>query len=221
MHVITANKGPVVHAYRELTALAESMGVNFFFESAVMDGAPVFALFRETLPAARVLAFQGVLNSTTNLMLSRMEAGESFEGAVQYARSIGISETEPAGDIDGWDAAVKVSALATVLMGVPTRPVEVDRTGIRGITPEDITKARAEGTRWKLVCEARWEGEQLHCKVSPQRVSIASPLYGVEGTTSIVQIETDVLGKLSLIEEDPGPHTTAYGMLADFLNAVG
>jgi homoserine dehydrogenase len=97
----------------------------------------------------------------------------------------------------------------------------VDRTGIRGITPEDIASAREDGTRWKLVCEARREGERLHCKVSPQRVSIASPLYGVEGTTSIIQIETDVLGKLSLIEEDPGTHTTAYGMLADFLNAVG
>jgi homoserine dehydrogenase len=221
MHIVTANKGPVVHAYQELTALAESMGVKFYFESAVMDGAPVFGLFRETIPAARVLAFQGVLNSTTNLMLSRMETGDSFDEAIQYAQSIGIAETDPSGDIDGWDAAVKVSALATVLMGVPTKPAEVDRTGIRGITPQDITSAREDGTRLKLVCEARWDGERLHCKVSPQKVSINSPLYGVEGTTSIVQIETDVLGKLSLIEEDPGPHTTAYGMLADFLNAVG
>jgi len=220
MHVATANKGPVVHAYRELTKLAASNGVKFYFESAVMDGAPVFALFRETLPAAKILAFRGVLNSTTNLILSRMEAGESYADAVAYAQSIGIAETDPSGDVDGWDAAIKVCALATVLMGVATRPQDVERTGIRGITQDEITRAKAKGKRWKLVCEARWEGDRLKTTVAPQTVSIDSPLYGVEGTTSIIQIESDVLGKLSLIEEDPGPHTTAYGLLADFINAV-
>lgn len=220
MHVITANKGPVVHAYKDLTQLAESKGVKFYFESAVMDGAPVFGLFRETLPAANVKAFRGVLNSTTNLILSRMETGESFAGAVKYAQSIGIAETDPSGDIDGWDAAIKVSALATVLMEVPTVPQDVDRTGIGNISAEDIEYARSEGKRWKLVCEARWAGDRLQTVVSPQMVGVDSPLYGVSGTTSIIQIESDVLGKLSLIEEDPGPHTTAYGLLADFLNAV-
>jgi homoserine dehydrogenase len=220
MHVATANKGPVVHAYHELTALAESKGLKFYFESAVMDGVPVFALFRETLPAANVLAFRGVLNSTTNLILTRMEAGESYAAAVAYAQSIGIAETDPSGDVDGWDAAIKVSALATVLMGVPTRPQDVDRTGIRDITIEEIKLAKASGKRWKLVCEARWEDGQLRTMVAPQMVGIDSPLYGIEGTTSMVQIESDVLGKLSLIEEDPGPHTTAYGLMADFLNTV-
>jgi homoserine dehydrogenase len=220
MYVATANKGPVVHAYRELTDLATSKGVKFYFESTVMDGAPVFGLFRETLPAAHILAFRGVLNSTTNLILSRMENGESFDEAVKYAQSIGIAETDPSGDVDGWDAAIKVSALATVLMGIPTKPHDVKRTGIRGITPEQIAQAKSEGKRWKLVCEARRVGDQLRATVAPQKVGVESPLYGVEGTTSIIQIESDVLGKLSLIEEDPGPHTTAYGLLADFLNMV-
>jgi homoserine dehydrogenase len=220
MHVTTANKGPVVHAYQELTDLAASKGVKFYFESAVMDGAPVFGLFRETLPAANILAFKGVLNSTTNLILSRMESGESYGDAVAYAQSIGIAETDPSGDVDGWDAAIKVSALATVMMDVPTKPHDVDRTGIRDITQEEIELAKARGQRWKLVCEARWEGDQLKTTVAPQMVRIDSPLYGVEGTSSIVQIESDILGKLSLIEEDPGPHTTAYGLLADFLNMV-
>jgi homoserine dehydrogenase len=220
MHVATANKGPVVHAYEELTALANSLGLKFFFESAVMDGAPVFALFRETLPAAHILGFRGILNSTTNLILTRMETGESYADAVAYAQSIGIAETDPSGDVDGWDAAIKVSALATVLMGVPTKPQDVDRTGISEISVEEIALAKARGQRWKLVCEARWEAGQLKRTVVPQMVGIDSPLYGVDGTTSIIQIESDVLGKLSLIEEDPGPHTTAYGLMADFLNAV-
>ena len=114
MHAITANKGPVVHAYRELTDLAAEKGRSFFFESAVMDGAPVFSTFREALPAANLTSFRGILNSTTNLVLTRMEAGESFDQAVAYAQSIGIAETDPSGDIDGWDAAVKVAALVTV-----------------------------------------------------------------------------------------------------------
>ncbi len=220
MYVTTANKGPVVHGHAELTELARARGVKFFFESTVMDGAPVFGLHRETLPAGKVLALKGVLNSTTNLILSRMENGESYEDAVKYAQSIGIAETDPSGDVDGWDAAIKVCALATVWMGAPIKPQQVDRTGVRGITPEEIAAAKAAGQRWKLVCEARWEGDQLRAKVAPQKVGVESPLYGIEGTTSIVQLESDVLGKLSLIEEDPGPHTTAYGLLADFLNMV-
>ncbi len=220
MHVVTANKGPVVHAYEELTRLAVEKGRRFLFESTVMDGAPIFSLFRETLPAARLLAFRGVLNSTTNLILTRMESGATFEEAVAYAQSIGIAETDPSADVDGWDAAIKVAALVTVLMGVPLRPQEVERRGIRGITPEEIAAARAEGKRWKLVCSARREGKRVVARVRPERVAPDSPLYAVEGTTSIVQFETDVLGLLSVIETDPGPETTAYGLLADFLNAV-
>lgn len=220
MHVFSANKGPVVHAFRELTDLAEIRGLKYYFESAVMDGTPIFGLFREILPLAKVTAFRGVLNSTTNLVLCRMEDGFSFDDAVRYAQSIGIAEKDPSGDIDGWDAAVKVSALATVLMGVPTKPEGVERTGISGLTAIEVRNARAEGMRWKLVCEAVWRDDGLHCKVSPQKIGIESPLYGVEGTTSILQIKSDVLGWLSLIEEDSGLKTTAYGLLADFLNAV-
>jgi homoserine dehydrogenase len=154
MHAITANKGPVVHGYRELTALAKKKGRRFLFESTVMDGAPIFSLFREALPGANLKRFRGVLNSTTNLILTRMETGESFEDAVRFAQSIGIAETDPSGDIDGWDAAVKVAALATVLMDTPLKPAAVDRSGIRAITSQDVTGALKDGERWKLVCSA-------------------------------------------------------------------
>jgi homoserine dehydrogenase len=220
MHAVTANKGPVVHAYRELTDLAALHGCKFYFESAVMDGAPLFSMFRAALPAAGLRRFRGVLNSTTNLMLKRMEEGDSFEQAVAHAQSIGIAETDPSGDIDGWDAAVKVSALVTVLMGLPLKPAQVDRTGIRGITPEAVQQARAEHKRWKLVCMAERQGQDVVSRVAPELVGTDSPLYGVQGTSSLVTFETDVLGELSIVEENPGPHTTAYGMLADFLNAV-
>jgi len=220
MHAITANKGPVVHAYRQLTDLAAIKGRRFYFESAVMDGAPVFSMFREALPAAQLRSFQGILNSTTNLILTRMEGGESFEQAVAYAQRIGIAETDPSGDIDGWDAAVKVAALVTVLMGVPLKPHEVERQGIRNISHADIARAQVQGCRWKLVCSAERQGEGLRARVAPEMVPANSPLFQVDGTTSIVQFETDVLGLLSLIEENPGPETTAYGLLADFINAT-
>lgn len=220
MHAITANKGPVVHAFAELSALAAQKGRRFLFESAVMDGAPIFSLFRGSLPAAELRGFRGILNSTTNMILEMMEEGKTFDEAVAYCQKIGIAETDPSGDVDGWDAAIKVAALSTVLMGVPLKPQQVERTGIRGITPSMIAEARASGERWKLVCSARREGGAVTGKVAPQRVGPASPLYSIGGTSSYVQFETDVLPGLGIVESDPGPETTAFGLLADLINAL-
>jgi len=219
MHAITANKGTVVHGYCRLQALAADQGLKFFFESTVMDGVPIFSAFRQ-LPVVGLSAIWGVLNSTTNLILSRMEAGDSFDEAVMYSQEIGIAETDPSGDIDGWDAAVKLSALITVLMDQPFTPDLVDRTGIRSITPEMIAEVKAEGKRYKLVAHAWKEGGQVKAKVSPDLVGPDSVLYNISGSTAIIQFDSDVLGKLSFIEEDLGTRTTAYGLLADFINAV-
>jgi homoserine dehydrogenase len=220
MHVATANKGTVVHGYRELTALAKTKGRKFFFESTVMDGAPIFSLFRAALPGACLNSFRGVLNSTTNLILTRMEDGDSFDAAVRYAQQIGIAETDPSGDVDGWDAAIKVAALVTVLMDTPFKVADVEREGIRDITPQMIASARAQHKRYKLVCSAERVEGGVKARVAPELIPNSSPIYGIDGTTSIIEFKTDVLGDLSLVESDPGPHTTAYGLLADFLNAV-
>jgi homoserine dehydrogenase len=220
MHAITANKGPVVHAYYELTELAGQRDRKFLFESTVMDGAPIFSLFRETLPGANLRSFKGILNSTTNMILTHMEGGESFDQAVAYCQKVGLAETDPSGDIDGWDAVVKVAALATVLMGIPLKPAGVERTGIRGIDEAAIERARREGKRWKLVCTARNENGLVIAKVAPEKVGVDSVFYSINGATSVVQFEMDVLNQLSVVEADPGPKTTAYGLFADFLNAV-
>lgn len=220
MHALTANKGPVVHAYQELSELARQKGRSFYFESTVMDGAPIFSLFRETIPGSNLRRLSGVLNSTTNMMLTRMEQGDTFDQAVAYCQQIGIAETDPSGDIDGWDASVKVAALTTVMMGIPLKPIQVNRQGIRHIGPEQVKEALRNKKRYKLVCTSERDGDGVRARVAPELVGVESPLFGVTGTTSIVQFETDVLGKLSIIEADPGPHTTAYGLFADFLNAV-
>ena len=221
MHVCTANKGPVVHGYKALLDLADANGVRFLHESTVMDGAPIFSLFREAIPASNLLSFKGILNSTTNLILSRLERGDSFDEAVKHCQDVGIAETDPSGDVDGWDAAIKVSALVTVLMGIPLKPQEVDREGVRNITPEMVAEALKDGKRYKLICSAERDGDKIiSAKVAPELILSTSPIYSVEGTSSIVEFKSDVLGDLSIVEKDPGPHTTAYGLLADFVNAV-
>lgn len=221
MHAITANKGPVVHGYRMLTDLARRRGRRFLFESAVMDGAPIFSLWRETMPAAELTSFRGILNSTTNLILTRMEAGESYDQALAHAQSIGIAETDPSGDILGWDAAVKVAALVTVLMDTPLTPDRVDRRGIDGLKLDDVQAAARQGRRWKLVCSAVRTGSGILARVEPELIDAADPLFSVTGTSSAVTFTTDVLPSLTVTEGNPGPETTAYGMLADLLRAAG
>jgi homoserine dehydrogenase len=220
MHVVTANKGTVVHGYRDLLELAAVKGKRFMFESTVMDGAPIFSLFRGPLPLIELRGFQGILNSCTNLLLEMMEQGKSFDEAVAYGKSIGITETDPSADIDGWDAAIKVAALATVLMGIPLTPDEIDRTGIRGITTQQMEDAKKAGKRWKLICTAAREGDSIRARVAPEMVSPLSPFYGINGTSSYCQFETDVLPGLGVVESNPGPDTTAYGLLADFVNII-
>jgi len=225
MHAITANKGPVVYGYRELTALAESKGRKFKFESTVLGGAPVFSVFREAFPLAELSSIKGIFNATTNIILSRMESGESYEDAVKYCQSIGVAETDPTNDVDGWDAAIKVAALVTVLMDTPMTPQQVNPTGIRGITSEMIAKAKAEGKRYKLVCSAEKVGDQVAASVAPQFVDSTSPLYGMMNSSTGVTFRTDVILDYSIIlSEKPdmkgGPVETAYGLFADFVNIV-
>lgn len=219
MHAITANKGPVVYAYDRLTALAKERGKRFLFESTVMDGAPVFATWRETLPAAEVHSFEGILNSTTNLMLTLMEDGKSFEESVAVAESIGIAESDPRGDTQGWDAAIKVAALVTVLMGSSLTPDQVEREGIENIDPQDVVSAAAERTRWKLLCRAEKHAGKIRASVRPTLVDPKNPLFNVRGTSCAITFQSDVLGDLTIVESDPSPQTTAYGLLADFIQA--
>ena len=218
MHVVTANKGPIVHAYEKLSTLARQKNKKFLFESTVMDGAPIFSVVREALPTMQITGFEGILNSSTNLILCRMEEGENFDQAVKYAQSIGIAETDPSGDIDGWDAAVKVAALSTVLLKNPVTPQQIKRHGIRSISEADMRSAREAGKRWKLVCKAEKTASAWALTVSPQMIGPDSPFFSVEGTSSYILFKSDVLPGLGILESNPSPDTTAYGMLADILN---
>jgi len=213
-----AVKGPVVHAYHELRDQAASKGKRFLHEEAVMGGAPVFSLFREALPAANLTRFRGILNSTTNLMLSEMEQGASFEQAVKKAQDLGVAETDPSFDVDGWDATVKVSALATVLMDYPLKPADIAREGIRVQSAERLKAARMMGRPYKLVCQAEKRPHgTVAGSVRPEQVSADDPLAGCDGATSIKVFQMDVIHALTLSELHPDAVTTAYGPLADLV----
>jgi len=218
-HAISANKGPVVHAYQSLTTLARERGKKFLCESTVMDGVPIFSMFPAGLPAAELHGFSGVLNSTTNVVLTEIEKGLSFDAAIRRAQALGIAESDPSNDLDGWDAAVKVVALATVLMGISVKIEEVRRTGIRELSEEKIRNARAAGMRYKLVCRAARRGAGVECTVRPELLLATDPLANLEGTSSAIHFDLDVFG-LSLVEHNPGIEATSYGLLADFLRAV-
>jgi homoserine dehydrogenase len=218
-HAISANKGPIVHAYRELTALAKEKGRQFLFESTVMDGVPIFSLFPLGLPVTELRGFHGVLNSTTNVVLTEIEKGRSFDEAVQKAQSLGIAETDPAADLDGWDAAVKLTALAIVLMGADAKIEQVKRTGIRDLSEEKIRSVRAAGMRYKLVCRAERRGDGVQCSVQPELLLATDPLAGLEGTSSAIRFDLDMFG-LSIVEHNPGIEATAYGLLADFVRVA-
>jgi homoserine dehydrogenase len=219
-HAITANKGTIVHAYEELSALAIAKGRRFLFESTVMDGVPIFALFRDNLPVVQLHGFRGILNSTTNVILSGLEQGLSFDESLAKAQQIGVAETDPSNDVEGWDAAVKVAALIRVLMGVPMRLDEIQREGIGRLSGAAVRAARADGRPYKLVCRAQRTNRGVTASVQPEQVPLSDPLAWVAGTSSIVYFETDIFPGLAITENDPGLEATAYGMLADFVRAV-
>ena len=218
-HAITANKGPIVHAYRELRDLAAQQGKRFLFESTVMDGVPIFSFF-DQLPAIHLQGFHGILNSTTNVILSEMEQGLSFDEALKKAQALGIAETDATHDIDGWDAAVKTAALITVLMDVPIRLDQIAREGIRDLTTNAVRSARRDGWPFKLVCRAKRTREGIEAKVAPEKVLIGTPMGMTSGTSSYICFNTDIFPRLELTEGDPGLYATAYGMLADFIRAA-
>lgn len=218
-HAISANKGPVIHAYEPLSTLGRERGKKFLCESTVMDGVPIFSMFSAGLPATELRGFSGVLNSTTNVVLTEVEKGLSFDEAIRRAQSLGIAETDLSNDLDGWDAAVKVVALTIVLMGIPVKLEEVQRTGIRELSEEKIRSVRAAGMRYKLVCRAERRGAGVDCLVRPELLLASDPLANLEGTSSAIHFDMDVFG-LSLVEHNPGIEATAYGLLADFLRTV-
>ena len=219
-HTITANKAPIVYAYDDLNEIALAKGKRFLFESTVLDSAPVFSLFRETLPAVRVRGFSAVFNSTTNVILETMEAGRSFAEGVKTAQDLGIAETDPSHDVDGWDSIMKVCAITRVILRVPLLPAEVRREGIRRLDTATLQAARSEGRPYKLLSRATVNADgSVTAVVRPEQIAASDPLGGVRGTSLAIHFELDTIPGLTIMSHRPNLQSTAYGLLADFINA--
>ena len=220
-HTISANKAPIVYAYDELNEIAVAKGKRFLFESTVLDSAPVFSLFRETLPAVKIRGFSGVFNSTTNVILETMEAGRSFAEGVKTAQELGVAETDPSHDVDGWDSIMKVCAIARVILHQPLLPSDVRREGIRGLDSATLQAARAEGKPFKLLSRATVSsGGSITASVRPEQIATGDPLSNVRGTSLAAHFELDMIPGLTIVSHRPNLQSTAYGLLADFINAV-
>jgi homoserine dehydrogenase len=219
IHAISANKGPLVFGYRELRTLAAANQCAYRFESAVMDGAPVFSLVRDCLPLAGLRAIHGVFTSTATIVIEAVERGLSIEEGIAEAQRLGIAEADPSYDVDGCDSAMKLCALANVLFGGDLRPADVHRQGIRDCSAAEIRDANDAGTPIRLIGELvpAIDGT-ISAHVHPARCAVDSPLGAARGTTLVMHYEADVFpGGLTITSRDPDPTTTAYGMLADMI----
>jgi homoserine dehydrogenase len=220
-HTITANKAPIVYAFEELNAIATQQGKAFLFEATVLDSAPVFSLFRETLPGVKVRGFSGVFNSTTNVILETMEAGRSFAEGVKMAQELGVAETDPIHDVEGWDSIMKICAIARVILRVPLLPSDVRREGIRGLDEQTVQAARSEGRPYKLLSRAIVNADgSVSATVRPEQIGAGDPFGSVRGTSLAIHFELDTIPGLTIVSHRPNLQSTAYGLLADFINAT-
>lgn len=217
--VITANKGPIAHAYAALRAEAAARHILFRFESTVMDGTPVFNMVQQNLPGITIHGVSGVLNSTTKVVLAEMAKGRSIAEGIKIAQEMGIAESDPGYDIDGWDAAAKTAALANVLMGANVTPQMVERTGIGDVTPEEVQEAAANGYVITLVSRASREADgTLRLSTRPERLRDDDLLANVDGTSNVLLLHTDLMGTQGIVSVSPGVEQTAYGLFADLVD---
>lgn len=214
-HVVTANKGPVAFAYRELSTIASVARRQFLFEGAVMDGVPIFNLVRHTLPVADIQGFRGVVNATTNYVLTAMESGRHFEQALGEMQAAGIAEADPSYDVDGWDAAAKTAAMINVWMRGSATPHTIARTGIGAVTLEQVQDALRRGKRIRLVAAAeRVDGVPVG-RVAPVEVDAGDIMAGLTGMQNVLVLKTDMLGEVGILQLDGGLNQTAYALLSD------
>lgn len=216
-HVVTSNKGPIALFYEELAALAAENGVEIGVEGTVMSGTPTVRLGMELLAGAGITRIQGILNGTTNYILTQMEAGQSYDDALADAQAKGYAEADPTGDVEGHDAAGKVVILANLVMDVPLSMDDVDMQGITELTPDDIAAASDTGERWKLIGDLRATADGVEASVRPMRVPLDHPLASVGGATNAVTYTTDLLGDVTLVGPGAGKLETGYAMITDML----
>jgi homoserine dehydrogenase len=226
MHVVTANKGPVALAANELISLARQQGVQLRMESTVMAGTPVLSTIQEGMAGAQVVAMRGILNGTTNYILSAMSEGRDYVEALADAQAKGYAETDPTADVEGYDAVAKALILAALVFDQTLKPEQVVRKGITAITREQIQTAMDQDKRVKLIASLRMsldetgEKTNLEARVEPTLLPLTDPLARVDGVTNALTIHSDTLSEVTIIGPGAGSIQTGQGLLADVLACV-
>lgn len=217
-HVVTSNKGPAALYYHELQELAKVNNRQFRIEGTVMSGTPVFHLFENGLAGNEIKEIKGILNGTTNFILSKMEMDRmEYEEALKLAQELGYAEADPTADVEGLDAAAKLVILSNVLMGGKIKPDEVKRQGISHLRKSDIEQARQAGFRYKLIARVKKEDTSLIASVAPELVPLTDPLAGVMGTMNALTFDTDLMGRVTIQGAGAGKIETGFSILSDLL----
>jgi homoserine dehydrogenase len=221
MHVVTTNKGPLALHFNELDALAKKKGVQFLYEGTVMSGTPVLNLIREAMAGATITEIKGILNGTTNYILTRMEEGLAYEEALEKAQELGYAEAVPDADVLGWDALAKVTILAKVVFGAQSDPFDYPCEGITKISAAAMAEAEARGKRYKLIGRVWKESGLVKASVFPEEIDLTHPLAGVMGAANALTIGSDALGEVTIVGPGAGRKETGYSMLVDILKITG
>ncbi|MBB6453499.1 homoserine dehydrogenase [Salirhabdus euzebyi] len=217
-NVVMSNKGPVALAYQELSELAKAHNVSLGFEGTVMSGTPAIRLPIVSLAGNEINEIKGILNGTTNYILTEMEKGIPYEDALTKAQELGYAEADPTSDVEGYDALYKVVILANVIMGVPLKKEDVYCKGISHLTLQDIEEAEQEKKKWKLLGRINWNGQRVEASVMPEKIEITDPLAAVQGATNAVTYECDLSGPITLLGAGAGIVETGYSLLIDLIN---
>ncbi len=217
-HVVTSNKGPAALQYSDLQKIAEKNNVKFMIEGTVMSGTPVLNLVNGPLAGCEITAIKGILNGTTNYMLSEMEAGMTYEDVLTKAQDLGYAEADPTGDVEGFDAMAKVIILSNVVMNANINADDVVREGITNITPKMISDAQKENFRWKLIGSIEKMKNGIKASVKPEKLPLSHPLANIMGATNALTFTTDLLGDVTIIGAGAGKIETGYSILTDILN---
>ena len=217
-HVVTANKAVIYHHGDEIFKLAKENGVRVLFESAVCAGTPIIKLLKEELAANRVSKISGMLNGTSNFILSNMEEGAEFDSTLELAQKEGYAEPDPTFDIEGMDAAHKIGILSALAFGTSLPPQDFYVEGITKITKSDFIYAEDMGYTVKHLAVAKVDNGRLELRAHPALIKLDSHLANLKGVRNGMEIDTDLIGKIHIAGSGAGQESTASGLISDLVN---
>lgn len=219
MHVVSASKGPFIRNFGELRALAAERGASLKLSAAAAAALPTLDVAQTCLAGAEIRAIEGVLNGTSNFILTRMRGGMGYASALAEAQRMGIAETDPTLDVEGHDTANKLALIANACMGADLKPEDVDRTGITGLAGERIREEAARGRVMRLVGRAeRGQNGRVAARVAPEALPPDHPLAAVDGAEKGITYVTDSMDRVTVLGGKSDPRGAAAALLKDLIN---